>query len=511
MLPATEASACLPVGRQVRQRRSGGREVGLDSISLKLPASCDKVQGMTKSRLILLACLVAYLGLRVYMLFHRYLIADETEHLHAAWCMAQGMTLYKDFFEHHGPLWYLFLQWIPAFVKDPIQAIYAGRSIMLIFWSGIAYLQWRLTARWDRPQRIVSLIVLLAFTTSARSSVEIRPDVLAALLISFLYVLGDSEATLSRLAWMGLCFGASILCSPKAIFPGGGFLVGWWLSQSRQNRDGRAQLQRIAYFLLGAVVPVIICGLYFWRRNALHDAYAWFIVFNRHLVPVPYYPKWSPLLYSFMQNSWIWLFAGMGLYKEGRNTGLIMAFIATFVGLLVIRPIPVEQDFLFLGPLLAYFAAAGIQNIFVGEPASLRLRYILPAVLLGGGFLYSAWTQASELKLGNDPQLESIRIVEEHTQPSEIVMGPWTGDSVFRPHAHFFSWMWPDIEYTLGPSRVEAAFLSALEKPEVRWVIWNPSFFKQHPGMANYVQTHFQSAGFGQLYKRSPTVRPRYN
>src|SRR5437762_6666300 len=47
---------------------------------------------------------VFFLALRVFVLQKRYYDTDELEHLHAAWSVAQGQVLYKDFFEHHGPL-----------------------------------------------------------------------------------------------------------------------------------------------------------------------------------------------------------------------------------------------------------------------------------------------------------------------------------------------------------------------------------------------------------------------
>ena len=56
-----------------------------------------------------------YVCLRLLLIWRRSFDPDEMEHLHAAWSFAQGQTLYKDFFELHGPLFYFLLWPIPRF------------------------------------------------------------------------------------------------------------------------------------------------------------------------------------------------------------------------------------------------------------------------------------------------------------------------------------------------------------------------------------------------------------
>src|SRR5882724_5568438 len=67
--------------------------------------------GLALKRLVwtALIALVALLLLRLPLLQGRSFDPDEFEHLHAAWCMSQGMVVYKDFFEHHTPWYYWFV------------------------------------------------------------------------------------------------------------------------------------------------------------------------------------------------------------------------------------------------------------------------------------------------------------------------------------------------------------------------------------------------------------------
>src|SRR6185312_5714471 len=132
-----------------------------------------------------------YIAMRLYWIRHRYFMVDETEHLHAAWCMAQGQIPYKDFFEHHMPLIWIILQPVVRLWTDPVQALYAGRGLMLAFWFSILALYTAYGKRdWDVSERIIAAFIFCSFTTFARHAYEMRPDVPASLLLAASFVLG---------------------------------------------------------------------------------------------------------------------------------------------------------------------------------------------------------------------------------------------------------------------------------------------------------------------------------
>ena len=143
-------------------------------------------------------------------------MTDEFQHLHAAWCMAHGQVLFRDFFEHHGPLWYGLLQFIPRWFDDPFQILFAGRAMILVFWIGILILQWSLVEpEWTPLYRGLSLVLLCSFYEFALKSLEIRPDVPNAFLMSVILVMGLKPLTPLRRWLMGFCLGIGLLFSPK--------------------------------------------------------------------------------------------------------------------------------------------------------------------------------------------------------------------------------------------------------------------------------------------------------
>jgi hypothetical protein len=58
-----------------------------------------------RARVLAIATIVFAAG--SWFLVHRRFDIDELEHAHAAWCVAQGLIPYRDFFEHHPPALYL--------------------------------------------------------------------------------------------------------------------------------------------------------------------------------------------------------------------------------------------------------------------------------------------------------------------------------------------------------------------------------------------------------------------
>ena len=69
-------------------------------------------------------------------IWNRQFDPDEFEHMHAAFSIASGMVPYRDFFEHHPPLFWLLLQPLFYFFHDPIQQLIAVRVLMMVITIG---------------------------------------------------------------------------------------------------------------------------------------------------------------------------------------------------------------------------------------------------------------------------------------------------------------------------------------------------------------------------------------
>src|SRR5262245_6592367 len=89
--------------------------------------------GSGRRRLIvglLVALTIAALG--AAMVAHAKLDPDESQHLHAAWLIAQGRVPYADFWEHHMPALPWALGPLTRWFADRPEIYVAARSVMAL-------------------------------------------------------------------------------------------------------------------------------------------------------------------------------------------------------------------------------------------------------------------------------------------------------------------------------------------------------------------------------------------
>lgn len=438
---------------------------------------------------------VVYLCLRLLLLRGRYFDTDELEHLHAALTLSHGNVLYKDFFEHHGPVLYLLLQPLVRLIADPIHLILAGRGLMLCFWIAILLLQWRLPRREASAlERTCGLLFLCFFTTFSLKSLEIRPDVPAALILSGLLLIAGGRGRWMPF-WLGMGVGVGLLTSLKLVYPAAGLLgAALWKAW---KRGGNSRLSGFAAFLAaGLALPAAACLLAFWRQGALRDFYHWFALFNLH-----FKSGFGPQLYlipSLRENPLLWSLALLGMYWGRRETSLVATLGGALVGLAAVPSVH-SQYYILLGPLLSAFAAQGAMTL---GALSRRISGLLLCLTLFS-FAASYARQWRELGISNELQIERIRCVSEKTAPSARVLDIWTGESFHRPHAAYFWCLPEELLSQFDQAIVESELLAALRDPRTRGLIWSVSYFNQlPPPVVDFARAHYRDAGCGRLFLR---------
>ncbi len=107
---------------------------------------------------------------------------DCFQHTHIAWNISQGLTLYKDFFEHHGPLYSLLNGFILSKLKNPasIETLFLLREIS--FFSSIAcvVLVFLIAKNIFRQNNLalLSIAIYSMWEIVHSVSIHIRPDIL---------------------------------------------------------------------------------------------------------------------------------------------------------------------------------------------------------------------------------------------------------------------------------------------------------------------------------------------
>ena len=206
---------------------------------------------------------------RILIVLHRVLDPDESQHLHAAWRVAQGLVPHRDFWEHHLALFYYLLAPVTRLFEESPAVFTGARVLMVLFGAASLALTYGLGRRLGPGVGPLALAVLLTSPEFTDLSTETRPDVpaLVAWLLG-LQALVRWRGT-DRWGWLvaaGLAQGTMVALTTKALFALPGVLVVLAVGAARQAPAGSPRwLGRVvaAGALFGAAmlaVPALLLG-----------------------------------------------------------------------------------------------------------------------------------------------------------------------------------------------------------------------------------------------------------
>src|SRR5262249_29707440 len=180
--------------------------------------------GSARRRLIvglLVALAIAALG--AAMVAPAKLDPDESQHLHAAWLIAQGRVPYVDFWEHHMPVLPWALAPLTRAFADQPKIYVAARSVMALTTAATLGLVYLLGRRLGPGVGAAAVILLAVEVRFVQHGVQVRPDVPALFtwLTTLLMLVRWRER--SEAKWLlaaGLALGLTATLTPKAAFLG---------------------------------------------------------------------------------------------------------------------------------------------------------------------------------------------------------------------------------------------------------------------------------------------------
>jgi hypothetical protein len=242
----------------------------------------------------IVAFLLLNVALMALRLANKPFNPDEFQHLHIAWLIAHGKILYRDFWEHHGPLYSLFNgSMIYLFDAEPtVRILFWSRSLSLFLMCGIGALTWFLARTLGLPTigAWLAVAIFASLDMVQNKGVEMRPDIAQTLfwLAGLLILLkNQSRGNVQRAAWAGAFFTLCILSNAKAgigpFFATLFYVLAHWLCQMKWQII-RRDLIGMASGGLIAALPVLI---YFVANDSAADFlyfnYVWNVLFNLNL------------------------------------------------------------------------------------------------------------------------------------------------------------------------------------------------------------------------------------
>ncbi len=479
--------------------------------------------------LVMVAWLLAALALLVVRALYDQFDSDEFQHGHIAWLMANGQLLYRDFWEHHGPLFALANGWLlkVSGAAPGLNLLFTCRLGSLVATAGIGALTYA-TARLLTLSRLASLgstALFLSLLFVQDKGAECRPDTwqnllwLAGFALTLLN-LRRRQAVLALLA--GFLLGLAVLSNLKAAL-GPLCIALYFVFGGRLHRLPAAVVVReLALLAAGGTVALAAVAAWFASQGALEALWHFNVTWN--------------------------LIAAQGETGNGRGLGylgLMLRHQAPFMlavaaGVLFARRLPragggllltvaagtglgwalnnYTQYFLIFLPLWSVLAAFGVSEALrvLKERVGMTGERTGVAALLAGIALLG-WTAVRFTPLAEHPNLAVQKslaaLLLRATARDEPVGVIWDycGGFVFNQPVQYYWAAEPSIGRAVqrdtrwnptGADPFGQAWIDALEARQVRFIVGRESdlFTGLPTETQRYVSEHYRNNGC--LWKR---------
>ncbi|MBP7217141.1 MAG: glycosyltransferase family 39 protein [Candidatus Omnitrophica bacterium] len=400
--------------------------------------------------------LVVMLILHLYGAFRQQLISDEFETIATARFIAEGKIIYKDFFQHHGPLSYSIYSIVFFFARSIGLAICCMKIISFIVLSIIVVLLMRM-ARYivpndeHRQMGFWSAFLLLNDAIWWRYGTQVRPDgmmVAALLLVFYFFLRYQKKQSTIDLLFAGFFASAAFFCKQSSIIILGIFLVCYF----------RGRIKHYIVFLCGALPLSLFLLWYFSQHQALPAFWRYYLHFNYSFFPSanftlrerlwfffsPVIPLTLKLLYSALAVVLVFFFARFFRRVKETSGAFFLALVCAFFGSVIVTlcwKTPYPQYYMPLQILLLllcfYYGALFMSNKWMRFSVPFGLFLCMPLVS------YSFFTAQAFRESSFCQQVSALEAVSKVIPGDARMMGALPFSSAYDP-AGFF-WYYPPL------------------------------------------------------------------
>lgn len=111
---------------------------------------------------------------------------DDAEHLHCAWMVSRGLVPFKDFWQHHSPLWWLIL--VPFFkiIKPTVLIFDMTRIFCAFIFLITAVIAWQIAKKvFQKDADLLTFLLILLSGSIYGQYVWLRPDLFMYIFLLF--------------------------------------------------------------------------------------------------------------------------------------------------------------------------------------------------------------------------------------------------------------------------------------------------------------------------------------
>jgi Dolichyl-phosphate-mannose-protein mannosyltransferase len=480
---------------------------------------------------------------------------DEFEHLHAARSISNGLKVYRDFFEHHMPLQYLFFVPLHHIWGDTETFLMSGRFIMFGFMLLTLLTTFFLAREFLNTEFSLFAVILMAGSYAfRRKAIEVRPDniMVPLILIGLFFLLRSmKKSSWINITTAGVFFGLSVWASVKGALFIVAFLIPWMFLELHRHRF-KEVFARSCFLSTGIISICLIGTVIVYRIGILPDLIKYNFVHNlgwkyrfsvfRSLFEIIHN---DPVILALFLAGWIATLSILRKTKCNDTSLLLLCFSLTIlvVEIVMIIPNPYLQNFLLPVPLFSILASHRIHTSLSCKPEdNSHLRFLIFWLLLSLGFSISAlWGPLQKsgpmtalqtqthivtcvLSLGiavlfalkprfarlgmivlliwpvyhilvgepsRDRQFHKLRLITDLAGDDGAVLDSWTGYGVLTDHAGFFPFLHIGIQQHFGKD-IQRSIKTLLDSDPPEIILLDASFLDTGLGLLDTIESCYR-------------------
>jgi hypothetical protein len=447
---------------------------------------------------------------------------DELQHAHVAWLMANGEVPYRDFWEHHGPVYSLLNAALIALagMAPGMDLLFSLRAVNGALGAGLLLLTFRLAgaAGATRAGSMTAVALLAAAYFFQNVVAELRPDALQNLCwLAGLLLVTRQLARPSGMTALGAgaLFGLAVVTNTKAILGPVFIAIFYGLAAVRGWLPLRRAIGDLSLFAAGALLPLAAILAWFWRQDALDPFLRMTTLWNLAALGIDrnmplaaanagfMLTRQLPFILAIAIGAWLVLRpTGQATNPAGQARVLVLVAGLGTAALWIVNDF-YPQYLLICLPLLAVTAGPGL--IELGAIAGRALRWQEPRALLvvaGLSLFYMLGMAAARTPLAEHPNLARQRELTGfmlantgRDEPVGVFFSSCAG-YVFNRNLGYWWAADADIglvtEWQTGANPFGPALVADLEESGVKYLVGRPEVVARLPyGTRDYIDARF--------------------
>lgn len=255
---------------------------------------------------------------------------DESEHLHCSWLVSKGMVPYRDFWQHHLPMLWIFLAPLIRNLKPSFEVYVISRDLCAVFFIIISLMGWKISQMVWKGKEKLSIYLLLIFSGGITwDFFYIRPDLFMMFFLLFgiycLLKMAEEKVLFSLLT--GIMISLALSFSNKQLF----FLILPLIVISLGQK--KSIVLKLVLYLAGLIIGFLPLALYLFKNGIVKEFIDWVLLFNSKYIAIS--ANFSFIIGVIGVVGWYLLSKKYRSSRDLKSLILLIAFFLSFLGSLL--------------------------------------------------------------------------------------------------------------------------------------------------------------------------------